>query len=101
MCFWQVHSAVGESSCSPCRGQQVGGTEAAVLGHDVICQERGQTHVLLQGDSAEMLPRSASYVRAREMNVPTERFQHIEFDLMFIDGNHAYEVYPSDDKGFQ
>ncbi|CAJ1330642.1 unnamed protein product, partial [Effrenium voratum] len=41
-----------------------------------LAEERGQTHVLLQGDSAEMLP----------------RFQHIEFDLMFIDGNHAYEA---------
>ncbi|CAE7259765.1 unnamed protein product [Symbiodinium sp. CCMP2592] len=39
-------------------------------------QERGQTHILLEGDSAEMLP----------------RFRHIEFDLMFIDGNHAYEA---------
>eukprot|EP00931_Biecheleriopsis_adriatica_P070898 TRINITY_DN44735_c0_g1_i1.p1 TRINITY_DN44735_c0_g1~~TRINITY_DN44735_c0_g1_i1.p1 ORF type:complete len:323 (+),score=55.53 TRINITY_DN44735_c0_g1_i1:46-1014(+) len=41
-----------------------------------LAAERGQTHILLEGDSAEMLP----------------RFRHIEFDLLFIDGNHAYEA---------
>eukprot|EP00913_Durusdinium_trenchii_P016438 g15452.t1 len=39
-------------------------------------REHGQTHLLLEGNSAEMLP----------------RFRHIEFDLIFIDGNHAYEA---------
>lgn len=41
-----------------------------------LAKARGQTHVLLLGDSAEMLP----------------RFRSIEFDLIFIDGNHAYEA---------
>lgn len=41
-----------------------------------IASERGQSHILLAGDSAEMLP----------------RFRKIDFDLVFIDGNHAYEA---------
>ncbi|CAE8586432.1 unnamed protein product [Polarella glacialis] len=41
-----------------------------------FAEERGQTHILLLGDSAEMMP----------------RFKHIEFDLIFIDGNHSYEA---------
>lgn len=45
-----------------------------------LASERGQTHILLEGDSAEMLP----------------RFRHIDFDLVFIDGNHAYEAVKMD-----
>jgi len=45
-----------------------------------LAAERGQTHILLKGDSAEMLP----------------RFRHIDFDLVFIDGNHAYEAVKMD-----
>eukprot|EP00435_Cladocopium_sp_Y103_P025386 s1680_g6.t1 len=41
-----------------------------------IAKDKDQTHILLEGNSAEMLP----------------RFRHIEFDLIFIDGNHAYEA---------
>lgn len=41
-----------------------------------IATARGSTHVLLVGDSAEMLP----------------KFLRIPFDLVFIDGNHAYEA---------
>lgn len=45
-----------------------------------IAMERGQKHILLKGDSAEMLP----------------RFRTIDFDLVFIDGNHAYEAVKMD-----
>lgn len=45
-----------------------------------LAADRGQQHVLLKGDSAEMLP----------------RFRHIDFDLVFIDGNHAYEAVKMD-----
>merc|ERR1712176_299544 len=41
-----------------------------------IAAELGQTHIFLEGDSAEMLP----------------KFRHINFDLFFIDGNHAYQA---------
>jgi len=41
-----------------------------------VAEQRGSTHILLVGDSAEMLP----------------RFKDIAFDLVFIDGNHAYEA---------
>lgn len=41
-----------------------------------LATERSQTHIFLEGDSGEMLP----------------RFKHIDFDIIFIDGNHAYEA---------
>merc|ERR1712062_826372 len=41
-----------------------------------IAAERGSKHILLVGDSADMLP----------------KFQTIDFDLLFIDGNHAFEA---------
>jgi len=45
-----------------------------------IAMEGGQKHILLKGDSADMLP----------------RFRTIDFDLVFIDGNHAYEAVKMD-----
>jgi len=41
-----------------------------------MAAERGSTHFLLAGDSADMLP----------------KFHSVVFDLVFIDGNHAYEA---------
>lgn len=45
-----------------------------------IAEEQGKKHIFLKGDSLEMLP----------------RFRHIGFDLVFIDGNHAYEAVKMD-----
>lgn len=41
-----------------------------------IAAERGSKHVMLVGDSAELLP----------------KFLNIPFDLVFVDGNHAFEA---------
>jgi len=45
-----------------------------------IAERRGTKHVLLVGDSGELLP----------------KFLQIPFDLVFIDGNHAYEAISMD-----
>ncbi len=95
----------------------------ATLRRDVFehCKDRGQTHIFLEGNSAEMLPRlgaesnlqldefpfcnfiSFRFFFKKELSEFSElseftlrllRFQHIEFDLIFIDGNHAYEASP-------
>eukprot|EP00747_Dinoflagellata_sp_TGD_P188517 gnl/TRDRNA2_/TRDRNA2_47647_c0_seq1.p1 gnl/TRDRNA2_/TRDRNA2_47647_c0~~gnl/TRDRNA2_/TRDRNA2_47647_c0_seq1.p1 ORF type:complete len:312 (-),score=64.36 gnl/TRDRNA2_/TRDRNA2_47647_c0_seq1:48-983(-) len=45
-----------------------------------IAKELGHAHLLLLGDSAEMLP----------------RFRNIDFDLVFVDGSHTYAAVSTD-----
>eukprot|EP00928_Gymnodinium_smaydae_P035425 TRINITY_DN2492_c0_g5_i1.p1 TRINITY_DN2492_c0_g5~~TRINITY_DN2492_c0_g5_i1.p1 ORF type:complete len:337 (-),score=49.80 TRINITY_DN2492_c0_g5_i1:95-1054(-) len=56
-----------------------------LLERDVVqrcAAERGSRHILLLGDSAQLLP----------------KFRSIAFDIVFIDGNHAYGAVESDVK---